>query len=212
MEANVSPEHRRRVLRRISDTIREALLRALDRLQRGQLPVGFEERLHPLLETAYQWNSVVKRDIVKYDYEPFIIEPGSVWDAEQMESFERVRKQVTKPIVCTVTLGLIGGSAVWNRRGHGSHVQLKANVLVQEWFWKTALRPQQAPKVANLPPPNTFKEQMKPLPRMTIGVEPPAQPQILPRNKGAPLLDLNLGLKSSMLLCMYAMWSKRGQK
>lgn len=92
------------------------------------------EGLNTLLHEAYEWNCAVKSDIIKYDFQPFAIEPGAKWDHERMEVFERIRRTVdsTKPIISQVSLGLNGTIALGGIRA--SHVQRKAGILVEEWF------------------------------------------------------------------------------
>ena len=69
----------------------------------------------------------MKVDILKYDFEPFIVEPYSHSDQLQMESFERLRSpmRANRKVISPVSLGLIsvslGGAQV-------SRVQRKARV------------------------------------------------------------------------------------
>lgn len=102
------------------------------------LPPTFTPRLRSILEAAYEWNRVAKMDIVKYDFEPYIVDPLTPWDPERMECFERIRTstRIGAPIVSPVSLGLIGSVALGGRRV--SHIQQQAKVLVEEWFKDSA--------------------------------------------------------------------------
>lgn len=105
------------------------------------LPRPFADRISTILDTAYKWNGVVKGEVSKYDFEPFVVEPEAIWDATRMESFERLRHPVQpgSAIISPVTLGLMGCMALGGKRV--SHVQRKAQVLVEEWFDPTPTIP-----------------------------------------------------------------------
>lgn len=138
-ESTIRSELRRVVLRRIIESIRVAFEVALTEIGHHPLPKGFELRLRSILVTAYEWNSTIKRDAIECDLKPFVVEPGTKWNAEQMESFVLLPKKVAMPIVSTVALGLIGSVALGGRSV--SHVHVKAKVLAGEWFRRTGSRP-----------------------------------------------------------------------
>lgn len=102
------------------------------------LPPIFTPRLRAILESAYEWNRVAKIDIVKYDFEPYMVDPFTPWDPERMECFERIRTstRIGAPVISPVSLGLIGSVALGGRRV--SHIQQQAKVLVEEWFKDSA--------------------------------------------------------------------------
>lgn len=116
------------------------------------LPRAFADRISIILDTAYKWNGVVKGEVSKYDFEPFVVEPEATWDATRMESFERLRRPVEpgSAIVSPVSLGLMGCMALGGKRV--SHVQRKAQVLVEEWFDQTPAIPQPNSTTASKPP------------------------------------------------------------
>jgi hypothetical protein len=75
----------------IISTTRHELISALESLSGPTtLPDSFSPKLEAILKMAYKWNRTVKMDIVKYDFEPFVVEPFSDWNPLQMESFERL--------------------------------------------------------------------------------------------------------------------------
>jgi len=122
----------------ISNVILE-LNSALERLPGPTtLPDSFQPQLEAILKTAYKWNRTVKMDVLKYDFEPFVVEPRSDWDPVQMESFERLRTTVRsdRKVISSVSLGLIGSVSLGGARV--SHVQQKARVLVDEWFYHSS--------------------------------------------------------------------------
>lgn len=140
IDATVSAEHSSSVRDRIANSITEAFREALSEINQVRLPDEFDSRLQIIIKNAYRWNTFVKRDVLKYEFESFIISPGSEWNEGRMEPFEaaRVRGTVKGPVISTTTLGLIGRAA---RGGENiSRVQLKAKVLVKEWFATATLQ------------------------------------------------------------------------
>lgn len=135
IDSSVTTEVISNVLERSTSMITNELLLALDALP-GNLVLSksFARDLRSLLRKAYAWNHIIKVDILKYDFEVFIVEPSSSWDPVQMEPFERLRTPVraTSRVVSTVSLGLIGSVSLDGARA--SHVQRKAKVMVEEWF------------------------------------------------------------------------------
>lgn len=125
-----------RVLGAISDSIMKELVSALESLppQDDHLPPKLTSLLRAVLDMAYEWNKVVQTEIVKYDLEPYFVQPLSLWDSDRMESFERVSHAIKpgSPIISPVSLGLLGSVALGRKRV--SYVQQKALVLVEEWF------------------------------------------------------------------------------
>ena len=123
------------------------------------LPDSFGTQLEAILKSAYKWNHTVKTDILKYDFEPFIVQPFSNWDPSQMESFERLRSAVRsdRKVISSVSLGLIGSVSLGGARV--SRVQQTARVLVDEWFYNslrgrtatTGSAPQSRPKPPSTP-------------------------------------------------------------
>jgi hypothetical protein len=127
------------LFQRIISSVLHEINSALDPLPGPTaLPDSFMPQLETILKTAYKWNRTVKIEILKYDFEPFVVEPFSAWDPLQMESFERLRTPVRphRRVISSVSLGLIGSVSLGGARV--SHVQQKARVLVEEWFYNTA--------------------------------------------------------------------------
>lgn len=154
IEASLTHDRQGLIHKEIVESIGNAFRKVISKISQDQLPYDFESRLKDIIESAYKWNTLVKRDILKYDFEPFIIAPGSAWDVERMDSFERVDKIVSKEVISTVVLGVVGRVALGGRCD--SQVQLKAKVLVEEWFRTSTSRPRtnfaivsQAPTVSN---------------------------------------------------------------
>ena len=115
--------------------IRE-LIKALKPLTgQASFPDSFIPDLESILKTAYDWNRIVKKDTLKYDFEPYVVEPPATWDYARMESFERLRTAIrpNTKVISSVSLGLVGSVSLGGTRL--SHVQLKARVLVEEWFF-----------------------------------------------------------------------------
>ena len=155
------------------------------------LPDLFGAQLETILKSAYKWNRTVKTDVLKYDFEPFIVEPFSDWDPLQMESFERLRSAVRsdRKVISSVSLGLIGSVSLGGARV--SHVQQKARVLVEEWFYNSsrgrtasttggASRPRPKPPVTPSPSAtnssgSTFSQQ-QPTRQAGMSFNPPSAP------------------------------------
>lgn len=97
-------------------------------------PPDFESLIRAVLNSALDWNRTTKTEIIKYDLEPFICKPRVLWDPNRMESFERLKRAVgpRRLITSPVSFGLLGSVALVGSRV--SHVQRKAQVLVEEWF------------------------------------------------------------------------------
>jgi len=161
------------------------------------LPDSFGTQLEAILKSAYKWNRTVKTDVLKYDFEPFIVEPFSDWDPLQMESFERLRSVVRsdRKVISSVSLGLIGSVSLGGARV--SHVQQKARVLVEEWFYNssrgrtasTGGTPRPRPKPPVTPSPSatntsgsTFSQPAPKAP-MSFGSLPPPSLQQPPEQK-----------------------------
>ena len=141
------------LIQRFTDAIVAELNHALEPLT-GQtsFPPSFAQGLESIYRTAYNWNRAAKKDVLKYDFEPYVVEPLAEWDPERMESFERLETAVrpdTKVISC-VSMGLVGSISLGGARV--SHVQRKAQVLVEEWFPKTT-QPRPAPAMNPTSPP-----------------------------------------------------------
>lgn len=132
-------EVRNKFIRSVTVAFKEVLLE----ISQEQLPDEFDSQLRIVIKSAYEWNTLVKRDVLKYDFESFIVAPGSIWDPERTEPFEasRIRETVNPPIISIAGLGLIGSRALSGRRD--SQVQLKAQVLVDEWFRAPTLQERQ---------------------------------------------------------------------
>jgi hypothetical protein len=97
-------------------------------------PDSFAPGLECILNTAYDWNRIVKKDILQYDFQPYFVEPLVNWDPAIMEAFER-RQTLIRPntkVISTVSLGLVCRVSPTGARV--SHVPQKARVLVEEWF------------------------------------------------------------------------------
>lgn len=135
IESSVTADALSDLFERSISLITEELVSALETLP-GNLVLSksFSRELRALLRKAYNWNRIIKVDILKYDFEVFVVEPGSIWDPVQMEPFERMRTPIRagSRVNSTVSLGLIGSVSLDGARA--SHVQRKAGVMVDEWF------------------------------------------------------------------------------
>ncbi|KAF8317141.1 hypothetical protein DL93DRAFT_2226502 [Clavulina sp. PMI_390] len=135
IEDGVEPSAINALLDRISQSIINNLGDALQDLP-GELPLSkaFSRELKSLLGRAYRWNRSIKVDVLKYDFEIFVVEPSSRWDSLQMEPFERLRTAIgaESKVVSPVALGIIASVSLDGARV--SHVVRKALVLVYEWF------------------------------------------------------------------------------
>lgn len=146
---------------RFVDTVVGELNRALESLV-GQtsFPASFIPGLESVFRTAYDWNRIVKKEVLKYDFEPYVVEPLSSWDPDRMESFERLETPIrpgTK-VISVVSMGLVGSISLGGARV--SHVQRKAHVLVEEWFVKATKQPGPARTMdPRSPPPQTQSNQ-----------------------------------------------------
>jgi hypothetical protein len=86
-----------------------------------------------------------------------VVESLASWDPAQMESFERLRAAIgpNTRVICSVSLGLVGSVSLGGSRV--SHVQRKARVLVEEWFFnsprsRTKSTPQASQGSSSTPP------------------------------------------------------------
>ena len=123
------------LIRRFAGTIIDELVKALEQSTGPtSFPDSFVSGLESILKDAYDWNRTVRKDILKYDFEPYVVEPSAPWDPTQMESFERLRipMRPNSNVISPVSLGLVGSVSLGGSRV--SHVQRKARVLVEEWF------------------------------------------------------------------------------
>ena len=139
IDIRVTVPQQLQLFRRIISAVTQELNFALQSLPGATtFPDSFGRELETILKTAYNWNRTVKVDILKYDFEPFIVEPFSHWDPLHMESFERLRSPVRadRKVISSVSLGLIGSVSLGGARV--SHVQQKARVLVEEWFYNSS--------------------------------------------------------------------------
>ena len=136
IDIRVTVPQRLQLFQRIISTVTQELNFALRSLPGPTtFPDSFGRELKTILKTAYNWNRTVKVDILKYDFEPFIVEPFSHWDQLQMKSFERLRSPVRpdRKVISSVSLGLIGSVSLGGARV--SRVQRKARVLVEDCQW-----------------------------------------------------------------------------
>ncbi|KAF8317138.1 hypothetical protein DL93DRAFT_2226499, partial [Clavulina sp. PMI_390] len=80
-------------LKGISGVIVNELIAALQALP-GELPLSkeFSRELVALLRRAYNWNRLIKVEVLNYDFEVFVVEPSSLWEPVQMEPFERLKR------------------------------------------------------------------------------------------------------------------------
>jgi len=149
VEASVNAAQKAAIFRDIASSIQEAWLDALDALPGDfpPLPSPFMAGMEIILNMAYEWNRVVKMEVVKYDFEPFVFAPLSPYDPAKMEPFEHLHRSVQTGgrIVSSVSLGLVASIAFGGERV--SHVQHKTGVLVEEWFLKKPVtqQPQRTP-------------------------------------------------------------------
>ena len=149
VEASVNGAQKSTLFRDIARSIQEVWLDALDVLPGNlpPLPSAFIAGMEIILNTAYEWNRVVKMEVVKYDFEPFVFAPLSPYDPAKMEPFEHLHLPVRAGgrIVSSVSLGLVASIAFGGERV--SHVQHKAGVLGEEWFLKKPItqQPQRTP-------------------------------------------------------------------
>ena len=181
------------LIRRFAGTIIDELVKVLEQSTGPtSFPDTFVSGLESILKDAYDWNRTVRKDILKYDFEPYVVEPSATWDPAQMESFERLRipMRPNSNVISPVSLGLVGSVSLGNARV--SRVQRKARVLLEEWFasgptgctMNTSPGPRSATPVAPVPPDPRptgprVTEQPRPTPPMTT-IPPPGTPQPTP--------------------------------
>ena len=175
------------LIRKLADTIIRELNKALEQLtEQVSFPGSFLPGLDSILKDAYNWNRGVKKDILRYDFEPYVIDPLSTWDPAQMEPFECIGIPIrpNSKIISSVSLGLVGRISLGNARE--SHVQRKARVLLEEWFandpkGRTMNSPPGPPSAALISRPTgpRVTEQPRPTPPMII-IPQPGTPQPTP--------------------------------
>jgi hypothetical protein len=144
IEASCNAFQKAALFREISEAIEHIWLDMINPLPGGpipSLPPAFTAGIENILEMAYEWNRMVKMEIVKYDFEPAVVQPLSRYDPETMEPFERLRQSVRTggKVVSSVSLGLNASVALGGTRV--SHVQHKTKVLVEEWFFPVRKKP-----------------------------------------------------------------------
>jgi len=138
------------LVRKTSSSIQSGLQRALQLGASEKILLdGSAARLEMVLRAAYTWSRAAKREAEKYPCTPYLVNPGTRWDPSLMESFERLRVPVSRDskIISPVSLGLMAN--VVRSGEYAPHVQLKAQVLLEEWFHKPQKksRPPESPKL-----------------------------------------------------------------
>jgi len=114
----------------ISDITRE-LNFALNHLPGDMILLdSFAPELEDILKMAYQWNRTVKVDVLRYDLEPFVVEPSSYLDTDRMDVVEYSKPGVRRGdrIISCFSLGIMRN--VSHDDMHVECVQQKAGVLV----------------------------------------------------------------------------------
>lgn len=138
IETTVAAAQKSSLLQQIISAISQEFQIALDALPGDfVLSTSFTGRVETIVNAAYDWNRVIKADILKYDFEPFVVEPSSDWNPVQMEPFERLRSSVRpdRKVISSVSLGLISSFSLPS--GRVSYIERKAGVLVEEWFYNS---------------------------------------------------------------------------
>jgi len=149
MDTTINDDRITELVQKASSSIQSGLQRALQLGESEKILLdGFTARLEAALRAAYTWNRTAKREAEKYSRTPFLVKPGSRWDPSRMESFERLRVPVSRDskVISPVSLGLEANVV---RSGEDApRVQLKAQVLLEEWFHKpqTKSRPPESPR------------------------------------------------------------------
>ena len=151
IDATISEMRVTELVQKINSSIESSLQHALRLGTSEKIPLDpFTARLDVTLRAAYAWNRTAKREAEKYACAPYLVRPGTRWDPSRMESFERLYVPVShgSKIISPVSLGLIAN--VTHSGEYASHVQLKAHVLVEEWFHKPKPKPRpfQDPRIS----------------------------------------------------------------
>jgi hypothetical protein len=153
IDGTISEARVTELVQKISFSIQRRLQLTLQLGGGEKLPLeSFTTRLEAILRAAYTWNRTAKREAEKYACSPFLVKPGTVWDSSRMKSFERLRVTVSRgsKIISPVSLGLM--ASVARSGAHVSHVLLKAQVLVEEWFHKPKPSPPRSLELDSAPP------------------------------------------------------------
>ena len=102
--------------------IRELINALKPLVGQGSFPDSFIPDLESILKTAYDWNRIVKKDTLKYDFEPYVVEPLANWDPVQMESFEQLQMAIrpNTKVISSISLGLV--TSVSLLEGLGCHM------------------------------------------------------------------------------------------
>lgn len=89
-----------------------------------------------IVQAACERNQMIKADVGRCAFAPFLVEPSSVWDPDRMESesFERLRVPVQSgsQIISPISLGVLGSVTRDGGMSRSLYVQQKAQVLVNE--------------------------------------------------------------------------------
>lgn len=139
IDSQVGPDRVATLILEWTGSIHNELAQVLESLTGPvSVPESFVSDLHPILKTAYAWNSIVKRDFLAYDLKPFVVKPSERWDPERMRLFEPLRgrgRGVRRDsgVVSSVSLGIYR-SVSQGSEGRVLSVEQTAKVLVEEWF------------------------------------------------------------------------------
>lgn len=122
----------------LQETLGGIITRIEDRLflLPGDCPVPQEWafELSAILARVYDWNVVVKRDVLDYDLIAYVPEPGALWDAGAMEPFEPMRNTTFPPnmlIISPTSIGLRARAALGAMKDPVNAVQEKVKVFVE---------------------------------------------------------------------------------
>ena len=136
IDSKVGPDRVETLILGWARTIHDELAQALES-STVSVPESFVSELRPILETAYTWNSMVKREFLAYDLKPFVVKPSERWDPERMRLFEPLRGRGVRRdsgVVSSVSLGIYRSVSQGLEGRRVLSVEQKAKVLVEEWF------------------------------------------------------------------------------
>lgn len=195
---------------RSTSLIADELVSALDALPGTlSLPDSFRTMFlkdtRSLLRKAYNWNCLIKVEILKYDFEVFVVEPSSLWNPMKMESFEKLQIPIHggSKVISTVSLGLIASVSLDDARA--SLMERKARVIIDEWFSPNSrggvmsvVPPTYSPAViSRAVPPSMPLDRLATRPQWLTTPEPPkthSQPRLAPQNFASTPTGTKCGL------------------
>ncbi|KAH7336832.1 hypothetical protein B0J17DRAFT_444937 [Rhizoctonia solani] len=101
----------------------------------ARMTAKHKQTVASVVTKAYQWNQMVKTQVILLDFHPCLFPTGTPYDLKSMKSIERIpTPSANEPILTTVTLGLESSESEGGGRPLKCVRQEKAVVLTNTYF------------------------------------------------------------------------------